>query len=312
MKGKKFLISMIFVALLMPGLISPVKAEDTSLADIVLAGEIVVACEAGYPPFEQRDPVTNEIEGFDIDIMNEVADALGVNVTYMDVAWDTIFTGLGAGTYDCIISAVTITPTREESMDFTRWYYKSTQAVMVSMDNPAYIKTVDDVNSTEIKVGFQAGTTSQWYIEDEGIVADQVSFATITLAIEALKLGTVDVVLGDYATLYNGQESNPGEFAIIDTFSPESFGIACQDGATTLVAAMNAALNTMLGSDVESPSYSTFYNTTYEEWFGVLPATEFATDAVPEPNTGIPGYSALGIVFLIPVVSALLIRKYRH
>ncbi|MHA1776319.1 MAG: transporter substrate-binding domain-containing protein [Promethearchaeota archaeon] len=310
MKGKKILISMLFLALLVPALISPVKADD-SLAAIQSAGEIIVACEAAYPPFEQRDPETDEIEGFDIDIMEYVADELGVNVTWMDVSWDTIFTGLAADNYDCIISAVTITATREESMDFTRWYYKSTQAVMVSMDNPAKISSIDDVNSSVIKVGFQAGTTSQWYIEDEGIVAEPVSFATITLAIQALLSGTVDVVLGDYAPLYNGQQANPGEFAIIDTFSPESFGIACKEGATSLVDAMNTALDKILGADEEAPTYSTFYNTTYENWFGVPPATEFATDPVPEGTGGIPGYSALGMIFLIPVVSAILIRKMK-
>jgi ABC-type amino acid transport substrate-binding protein len=293
--------------------ISPASAApvaDTSLADIILAGEIVVGIEAGYPPFEQRNTTTDEIEGFDPDIMQYIADDIGVDIVWMDVDWAVIFTGLAAGNYDCVISAVTITETREETMDFSRWYYRSTQAVMVYADNPKGIVTVDDVNSTDVKIGIQEGTTSEWYIDDEGVLGDKVGFTAITLAIEALALGTVDVVLGDYATLAAGKETDPDNYFIIDTFSPEDFGIPVQSGFDTLRARINTLLDELLGDDVDSADPNQYYLDSFEEWFGEG-GVEFALDEAPEAAGGIPGYSMVAFISIISVVSIMLIRKMK-
>lgn len=299
--------------------ISPVSAapvEDTSLADIIEKGELHVGFEAGYPPFEMVNATTSEFEGFDVDIIEYLANEIDSNITviYHDVAWAAILTGLISGDYDVICSAMTITPEREEEVDFTRWYYKSTQAVMVTMDNPANITCVEDINSTEVIVGFQEVTTSEWYLTDEDapIVATQISYSTITLAIEALNKGLVDVVIGDYAPLKAGQNVDPEDFAIIDTFSPEDFGIACQNGSTTLKEAFDAELDILLGPNEESPVWSTTYTDIYKKWFfGATPTTEFILDDVPEPKTGIPGFPMLALIAAITVASTLLVRKIK-
>ncbi|MHA1563416.1 MAG: transporter substrate-binding domain-containing protein, partial [Promethearchaeota archaeon] len=188
MKNKHYSLVLLVFLFLPIFSISPASAAplaDTSLADIIAAGEITVGIEAAYPPFEDRDPETDEIIGFDPDIMAIIADDIGVDIVWKDVGWDVIFTSLDSGLYDCIISAVTITAEREETMDFSRWYYKSTQAVMVKLANPKNITTIEDVNATTVKVGVQAGTTSDIYLVDNNYTAEMVPFATINLAIEA-------------------------------------------------------------------------------------------------------------------------------
>ena len=116
-----------------------VRADESSLQDVVDRGTLLVGLEASYPPFEFRDTVTDEIIGFDPDIIKMIADEIGVDVEFVDVGWATIFTGLSAGSYDCIISAVTITVSREETMDFSRWYYRTAECVMVTVENPMSI-----------------------------------------------------------------------------------------------------------------------------------------------------------------------------
>jgi len=206
------------------------QVEDTSLKDVIDAGKIVVGIEAGYPPFEQRDPYTDEIVGFDPDIMQYIADDIGVSIEWVDVAWSVIFTSLEAGMFDCIISAVTITAQREETMDFSRWYYRGAQAVMVNDDNPMGIENLEDINSPDVKVGFQQGTTSEFYLDDNGIVAERFGYVTINLAVEALKQGTIDVVLGDYGILRNIKETDSELLYIVDTFCIEDYGIPVQTG----------------------------------------------------------------------------------
>ncbi len=321
MKNNKLLVGIIICAFFIP-LISfsqfATAAEDTSLSDVLAAGEIVIGVDAAYPPFEQINAATDAVEGFDPSIMAFIAEDMGVDIVWNDVAWDTIFTSLAIGSYDCVMSAVTITTDRMVEMNFTRWYYFSTQAVMVTTANPKNITVIEDVDDASIKVGIQAATTSQWYLEDEEYAADMVSFATITLAIEALEAGTVDVVLGDLATLAAGQSANPGDFEIVDNFSPEAFGIACPGGSTALVDRMNEAIDKLLGTDPYNPEFSTYYNETHELWMGNEVAVDLdqlkeALDSliVEESRPTISGASIFSLIAVIPVTIYSIIRKLK-
>lgn len=317
MNKKNLLLLSLFLGLLVLPAINVSAApapqvDDTSLSDILAAGKIVVAMDAAYPPFENL--INGSIQGFDVDIMQYIADELNVTLELKDVAWDTIFTGLSAGTYDCICSAVTITEERQETMDFTRWYYKSTQAVMVSMNNPKNVTGVDTIDREGVKIGFQIGTTSQWYLEDETSNCELKSYDTITLAMQALKQGAVHAVLGDYATLYSGKLSNPDTFAIIDTFSPENFGIVFPKNSTAVVTQLNTYIDALLGEDEENPVFSEYYTTAHETWMnGAAPTTDFEIDDVPEPQaTKIPGYAGLGFISFISIISIVVLIKKRN
>ncbi len=320
MKNNKIKVGIILftfsiVLLSIPQMVS--AEEDTSLSDVITAGKIVVGTDAAYPPFEQI--TDGEIEGFDPDIMNFVAEDMGVTVEYKDVAWTTIFTSLAAGNYDCVISAVTITTDRMQTMNFTRWYYFSTQAVMVTDDSTLDITTIADVDDASIKVGLQSDTTSQWYLEDEEYAAEIVGFTTITLALAALDAGTVDVVLGDLATLVSsGNAIDSDKFVVVDTFSPEAFGIACQGGSNALVERMNEALDKLLGEDPFNPVFSTEYNASHEEWMGSdvlvdLGQLKIALDelGVTVDQNTISGMSIFSLIAIIPVTFYGIIRKYK-
>ncbi len=312
--------------------------NDTSLDDIIARGYITVGIEAGYPPFEARDPVTDEIIGFDPDIMGYIAEDIGVEIEWVDVAWSTIFTNLASGMYDCVISAVTITGEREETMDFSRWYFKSEQAVMVAIENPKNITIIDDIDSADVKVGVQEGTTSDLYLIDNEVAAVKSSFATITLAIEALSLGIIDVVLGDKNSLVANMAIYPGEFDIVDTFWPEYFGIPVQTGFDSLRLRINSIIDELLGADPDNPVVSEFYNTTYSTWMGVEPTFYGGTidatddpdttddpDATDDPDTSdttddpdtstpfdtLPGFSIISLLPVVAIISISLVRKVR-
>ncbi len=277
-KTNRILILFLFLLPLSFLLISDTSAstiEDTSLQDVINAGKIVVGIEACYPPFEQINPVTEEIEGFDPDIMQFIADDIGVSIEWVDVSWSEIFNGLQNDDYDCIISAVTITEDRENEMDFSRWYYRSTLSIMVNDDNPKGIESLDDINSTDIKVGVQAATSGEWYFDDEGIVAEKVPFTTIALAIEALSYGTIDVVLGDFAVLMDIKETYSEPLFIIDTFNKDELGIPVQTGSDSLRLRINTILDELLGENVIHPEPNVYYTESHEEWFGIEPYLDF-------------------------------------
>ncbi len=83
---------------------------------------IKVGTTADFPPFESINPETNEIVGFDVDLMNAIAKEIGASVEYINVPWREIFIDLDNDRYDAIISAVTITDERRYKYDFTDPY----------------------------------------------------------------------------------------------------------------------------------------------------------------------------------------------
>jgi ABC-type amino acid transport substrate-binding protein len=74
------------------------------------SGKIKIATDATWPPFEYVDE-SNNIVGFDIDLMNAIAQKEGLNVEYINVGFDPLLAGMAVGTYDAAISSITIKPT---------------------------------------------------------------------------------------------------------------------------------------------------------------------------------------------------------
>ena len=248
---------------------APVSAQEATgtLAEIEDRGYLIVGSDTTYPPFEEYNATSEQAQGFDIDLAHQVAIALGVEVKVVTSDWDPIIPNLKASQFDVIMSAMTITEAREVEVDFTRWYYKSFQAILVEDGNPLGIMTEVDLNAT-ITIGVQSGTTSDLWVQEN--LNDSVTLSTfddILLAIAALKLGAVDVVLGDYAVLAQ-DELESGETEVVDTYSPEDFGFAVRNGDTDLLAALNDAIDGFLGANENSPNPTNLYSTIFVKWFG--------------------------------------------
>src|SRR5215212_10273331 len=122
--------------------------------------QITVASDIAYPPFEfekKGKPV-----GFDIDLMREIGKRAGFTPEFQNVTFDGIIPGLGNNLYDAAISAMTITPEREESIDFSDPYINADQSLLVPADSN--ILSVDDLAGTV--VGVQLGTTGAAQAEE--------------------------------------------------------------------------------------------------------------------------------------------------
>ena len=110
------------------------------------------------------------------------------------------------------------------------------------------------------KLGVQSGTTSDVYAAESLANAEVSGFDTIDLAIEALKQGDVDFVLGDLPTLKFYQADSDG-LSIAGSFSEEDFGIGVAPGESDLLAAIDVAL----GEIIDSGEYDTIYAATFED-----------------------------------------------
>lgn len=240
---------------------------NDTLQDIYDRGYLLIGSDTTYPPFEHYNSQTDQAEGFDIDFAHQIAITLGVNLKVIYSDWDPIISNLQASKFDVILSAMTITAWREEVVDFTRWYYKAHQAILVEDGNPRGILTEADLNAS-ITIGVQSGTPSDiWVQENLNSSVTIQTFDNILLAIAALKQGSVDVVLGDYVVLAQDELAS-GETEVVDTYLPEDFGFACRTGDDNLRLALNGAIDGLLGTDANNPNPTDLYNTIYYKWFG--------------------------------------------
>lgn len=234
---------------------TPAAANYTLLTP----GKLAIATEAHYPPFENINTTTNTFEGFDIDLMNEIGKELGMEVKYTDHAFDTIIPAVQAGKFDCAISAFTIRPDRQQSVDFSDWYYESAGQAIVTKPGSTIKNSTDLVGKM---VGAQAGTVGFDAVKAiPNMSAENVkSYATMNEAFMALKKGEVEAVVGDYPVCEPYYRDTPGDYALAGPLSEtEYFGIVINKENKQLTAAINQAL-----AKIKADGR---YQTIYDRWF---------------------------------------------
>lgn len=105
---------------------------DTANLKTVKEGKLLVGFEAGYPPMEYTDDSGLNYIGFDVDLAKEIAALLGLEIEYVNTAWDGIFAGLDKDQYDMIISGVSITPERQEAYEMTEPYISNKLVIVTN------------------------------------------------------------------------------------------------------------------------------------------------------------------------------------
>jgi polar amino acid transport system substrate-binding protein len=212
------------------------------------AAKITIATDATWPPMEMVDE-SKEIVGFDIDLMNAAAKAGGFEVEFKNTAWDGIFAGLEAGEYDAVMSSVTITPEREQTMDFSVRYINAGQILVVRQESSG-VETLEQLVGKS--VGAQIGTTGSFAIEKvQGVVLK--TYDEIGLAFEDLINGRIEAVVCDtpVAAQYALQnETYKGKLKIVGkAFTDEFYGVAVKKGNTKVLETINKGLNKVLKTD---------------------------------------------------------------
>ena len=202
-------------------------------------GKVRVATDATWPPFEYISEETKEIEGFDIDLFNAIAEKADLEIEFINVGFDPLLAGMAQCQYDAAISSITITEERSQKMLFSDPYFEAGQIVTVRVDNSDI--TGKDALAGKI-VGAQIGTTGSIIIDKmEG--ATLKTYDDIGLAYQDLMNGQIDAVVADnpLALEYVGKNSDKLKTAG-DVFTEEYYGIAICKSNEELQAKINAGL----------------------------------------------------------------------
>src|SRR5918992_4527203 len=139
--------------------------EGNDLLQVVKdRGKLIASTDPAYPPQSERTP-SGELEGFDIDVTNEIAKRLGVEVEYVTPAFNAIVSGGWSGRWDLSVGSVTITPERQKVPHFTEPYYYTPASIAVHTDNSDIQDTETDLDGK--KIGVCVECSYQFYLEKE-------------------------------------------------------------------------------------------------------------------------------------------------
>lgn len=218
----------------------------TTMAALQSKGKIVIGTKFDQPPLGVKNPVTNEVEGFDVEIGKLMAVAIfGGRVDEMDTKIEFVEartpdreTLIKEGKVDIVVATYSITDARKQQVDFAGPYLLARQDVMVTADDTT-IKSPADLNGK--KVCSVTNSTSIKNILEKAPQSDiRTSFERYSLCAEALADGRVDAVTTDDVILLGLAKDNPGKFKVLGVpFTNENYGIGVKKGDDAFRAFLN-------------------------------------------------------------------------
>lgn len=229
-----------------PTVEAPAVEEDTSWTDIKERGYFVVGLDDAFPPMGFREEGTNEIIGFDIDLANEAAKRMGIEVQFQPVVWDTIIEELNGGKVDVIWNGLTITEERKGKIAFTDPYIEDKQIIVVqkSSDIASKADLADKV------VGIQAGSSAILAVEKDVAtyesIGEFVEFSSNDEALLDLAAGRLDAVVVDEVVGRYYIAKKPDDYKVLeDHFGLEEFGVGLRKSDNAFLTELQKALDEM-------------------------------------------------------------------
>jgi polar amino acid transport system substrate-binding protein len=218
-----------------------------------------VATDAAYAPFESLNS-KKEVVGFSVDILEAIAQKSGMKVKFINTPWEGIFATLATGDRDLVISSVTITPERKQSMDFSEPYFEAKQLIAVGKNS----KVSKFADLKTLKVGVQTGTTGDEVVQKlQGKTSPNIKrFESTPLSIKELENGGIDAVVADNGVVVNFVTNNPNsKLKIIDdaTFAKEYYGIAVKKGNKAVLEQINKGLAAIKADGTYDKIYNKYF-----------------------------------------------------
>ena len=243
---KKFT-AIIQAVLMVCAMLTGCGSKESSGLKTVESGKLIMATNAAFPPYEYIEG--NEVVGIDAEIAGAIAEKLGLELQIDDMEFDSIIESVKGGKADIGLAGMTVTPERQEVINFTASYATGVQVVIVTEGSA--ITSVDDLfaDGASTVIGVQRNTTgdlySTWDLEDAGLATiDRYSKGAD--AVQALLTGKVDCVVIDNEPAKAFVEANEG-LVILDTaYAVEDYAAAMNKDNTALYESVNKALEELI------------------------------------------------------------------
>lgn len=191
--------------------------------------------EGAYPPFNFIND-DGDVDGFDIDVGNELCARAELTCEWVTNDWDSIIPNLVSGNYDTIMAGMSITDERDSVIDFTQNYLRP--------EPSAYLALSDEVDLEGGVIAAQTGTIQAGHVAETGAVL--VEFPTPDDTVAAVRNGEVDAVLADKSFLRPIADQG-GDLRIVgeDVFLGNGIGVGVRESDPELRDTLDAAIQSM-------------------------------------------------------------------
>lgn len=246
------LFTAIIMVLAIAGLTSCGSSEDETL---------IAVTEPTFPPFDTTNE-DGELTGFDMDLLNAIAEDQGFKVEYEQREFDALIPSVESDQADIIAAGMNAEdPARQKKVDFSDTYYDSGLVILVK-EGDTNINGADDFTS-DMKIGAQIGTTSADKAKEfqkEGKIGKAVILDKNSDAILQLKNGDIQAIIIDKPVAETYMKEQPGVVkAVGDVMNAESYGFAVKKGNDDLKEKINKGLKNVKDNGT--------YDELVEKWF---------------------------------------------
>lgn len=201
---------------------------------------LIVGMELSYPPFEMSDE-QGRPAGLSVDLARAFGKYLGKEVEIQNLPFDGLIPSLKTRKIDLILSSLTATPERAQSIDFSEPYVKTGLCLLVGKDSA--IQSIQDVDQPGKAVAVKLGTTGHTYAQEKIKQAKLRVLEKEDGCVLEVVQGKVDAFIYDQmSTFKNWQRHRESTRPILKPFQEESWAVGLRKGNTELAVKVNAFL----------------------------------------------------------------------
>ena len=225
------------------------SAEDETSGESESKGELIVGTSPDFPPFEFIDEEPGEMMGFDLELIEAIAEDQGYTVTFTSLNFDSLTAAVQSGSIDVVASGCTIRP--DADVSYTDKYITAGLALAVRSDDTAITGEADLQGKT---AAVQSGTTGHEKaneLYEAGVLTEVRSFNTVDVVMQELINGGVDCVINDLPVTQAYIAQQPDQIKIVGVpLNSEDYGFVVANENTELLADLNAGLANVMENGI--------------------------------------------------------------
>jgi ABC-type amino acid transport substrate-binding protein len=234
----------------------------TTMAEIQDRGEIRIGVKYDVPPFGFKNPQTDEVEGFDVDMGHIVAEALGVEPVFVEAISDNRIPFLQQGEVDLILSTMTINQERDLEIEFSEPYYVARGRILVPQDSD--VQGIDDLAGKRVCTAL--GSTYEETVREEAPDAELRLVDTYSECLELLQNGAIDAISTDDVILTGMIIQDDTLQMVGGELTTEPYGAGIKEG--------DREFQQFVSDTLETAQTDGRWADHYQEWVGQYTDTE--------------------------------------
>ncbi|HYI46551.1 MAG TPA: glutamate ABC transporter substrate-binding protein [Actinomycetota bacterium] len=241
----------------------------STMAKLQEKGTIKVGVKYDVPLFGFKNPQSGEVEGFDVDLAQRVADELGVELKTVEAISDNRIPFLQEGTVDLVFSTMTITTDRDAEIDFSRPYFIAHGRVLVPGDSD--VKSIKDLGEGTTTCTALDSTYETTVIPKQAPDTEIKALGSYSECFAQLQRGSVDALITDNVILAGFLQQDDSMAIVGEDLTTDPYGAGIKEGDTEFADFVSGVLDETLEDGT--------WQDLYDNWVG-----QYTGDEAEDPT----------------------------